>query len=113
MTILDPSTPYSIVSAATTNATSVRTAGGFVILAQATNSGAGWAYLKIYDTAGVPNVGTDTPIWRLGLPPGGGSLESKRFFVKNGFAFAIVGGTGLDSDTTAVAAGQVLPNFLI
>ncbi len=38
----------------------------------ATNSATTWRYLKFYDTATAPTVGTTTPKRVFGIPPGGG-----------------------------------------
>lgn len=101
---------YRLISAASTNANLVSTTPGSVSLLQAVNNGAGWAYVKIYDEANAPAVGTDTPILTFGLPPNGGTAGPYDFAVAAGFAIAITGGLA-DNDTTAVAAAQVCANF--
>lgn len=106
-------TPFSIISAATTNAQVVTGASIRATLLQAINNGAGWAYLKLYNKGSNPVPGTDTPFLRIGIPPGGGSITAFEFAVGSaGLALVITGGSA-DNDTTAVAAGQVLVNFLI
>lgn len=106
-------TPYSVISAATTNPLVISGAAIRATLLQVTNSGAGWAYIKIYNKGSNPIPGTDTPILRIGIPPGGGTIAPFEFAVGTlGLAILITGGSA-DSDTTAVAAGQVLANFLI
>lgn len=102
--------PYHLVSAATTNATSVTSKTGYAKVVQAINNGTGWAYVKIFDKATAPTVGTDTPILTLGLPPGGGTLSGD-FYVSKGVALAITGAAA-DNDTTAVSAAQVVVNIL-
>jgi hypothetical protein len=106
-----PSRPFKLVSANSTNATPVSGNPGFAKLVQAVNNGAAWAYLKVYDENTSPTVGTDTSVLCFGIPPGGGTIESDVFWVKNGLAFAITANPA-DSDTTAVAAAQVVVNFL-
>lgn len=105
--------PVSVISAATDNAQALSTGNvkGRVVLLQATNSGAGWAYLKIYDLNRTPNPATDVPKLRIGLPPGSGTIAPFEFSLSQGLAIVISGGSA-DTDTTAVALGQVLANFL-
>lgn len=102
-------TPSNINSAATTNATSVKATAGTVYSIVATNTGAAAAYLKLYNKASAPTVGTDVPVLTIVLPAGGtvsaqfGAL-GHRF--ATGIALAITNGAA-DTDTAAVAASQV------
>jgi hypothetical protein len=97
-----------VQSAASTNATSVKASSGNVYSIDVGNSGASDAWLKLYNKASAPTVGTDTPIWSAYLPQG--RARTIVFDVSinfaTGIAYAITGG-GADSDTTAVAAAQV------
>lgn len=104
------STPFKLVSGSTTNATSVKGSGGTLQYLHAANSGAGWAYLKIYNKASAPTVGSDTPVQVFGLPPGAGfnvPLGAQGCRLATGIAYAVTGGAA-DSDTTAVASNQVV-----
>lgn len=107
-------TPYQLISAATTNATNVKASAGTVYGIQAyNNSTTTNAYLKIYNKASAPTVGTDTPIKTILLPFGGGSnipIPDVGIALGTGIAFAITGGMAV-SDTTAVAATQVAVNI--
>lgn len=106
-------TPYELISAATTNATSVKASAGTVYGIQAYNNGASAAYLKLYNKASAPTVGTDTPVKTIMLPAGGGSnipIPSVGTNFGTGIAFAITGGMA-NSDTTAVALTQVAVNI--
>jgi hypothetical protein len=109
-------TPFKLSgSANSTNATSVNGSACTLWDLVAVNvSSSAMAYLKIYDKASAPTVGSDTPVYILPLPyatSGNGGGASKQFPVGlklvNGLSFAITGGMA-DSDTTAVAANQVL-----
>ncbi|HEV3004236.1 MAG TPA: hypothetical protein VGX78_07225, partial [Pirellulales bacterium] len=111
-------TPFLLAgSANSTNATSVNASACTLWEIVAVNvSTSAMAYLKIYDKASSPTVGTDTPVYVLPLSyaasaSGGGGGASKTFPVglklANGLAYAITGGMG-NSDTTAVASNQVL-----
>lgn len=96
-------------SAANTNPTSVKASAGNLYSILAHNTGAGDAFIKFYNKASAPTVGTDTPIYTIRIPAGQTVIWepsiSKRF--STGIAFAITGAAG-DADTTAIAAAQVL-----
>jgi hypothetical protein len=97
-------------SAASTNATSVTTASSTVYRIVASNSNAAVRYLKLYDLAVAPNVGTDIPILSIPLPAVGmadvdfGVEDGIRF--QNGLAFALTTGAA-DNNSSAVAAGEI------
>lgn len=108
---------FTLNSAATTNASSVKNAAGNLYSLIATNNGSAVAFAKIYNKGSAPTVGTDTPVLVAAIPANGvplnllGGSTSIRF--TTGIALAL---TNLiaDSDTTAVAAGQikVMMNYL-
>jgi hypothetical protein len=109
-----PATPLIINSAATTNGQLVLTGTSGLQALFATNIGAAVAFVKLYNKATAPTVGTDTPAMIITVPAAvagvPGSVEITPGF--NGYRFALGLGlaiTGLvaDTDTTAVAAGQV------
>lgn len=104
--------PAHLVSAATTNATSVKASAGSLGSIYASNSGAGFAYVKFFNKASAPTVGTDVPVFVLGLPPGGGGSHEipAGLSFSTGIAFAITGGAA-DADATAVAASQVVLSY--
>ena len=109
-------TPYKLISAATTNATSVKASKGVVGMLVAMNKASTPAYVKLYNKASAPTVGTDTPVQVFMIPgntAGAGlSLPVPLTGLKfdTGIAFAITGGIA-DSDTTAVAANDVVVNL--
>lgn len=102
-------TPSNINSAATTNATSVKATAGTLYKVVASNTGAAAAFVKLYNKASAPTVGTDVPVITLTVPAGGivepdfGAM-GHRF--ATGIALAITN-LAADTDTTAVAAAQV------
>ncbi|HEX5498168.1 MAG TPA: hypothetical protein VFX03_03035 [Thermomicrobiales bacterium] len=109
-------TPFKLTAAAaSTNATSLKAAAGTLWEIVALNvSASAVAYLKLYDKASAPTVGTDTPVYVAPIPTAGsanGAGVRLTFPVglkfANGIAYAITGGMG-DADTTAIAAGQVM-----
>lgn len=96
-------------SAASTNATSVKASAATVYSISAYNAGAALAYVKIYNKASAPTVGTDVPAHVLALPATStGSIDCGALGIRlgTGLAFAITN-LAADSDATAVAAAQI------
>jgi hypothetical protein len=108
-------TPFKLISAATTNATSVKGSVGKVFYIAAFNLNASPRYLKIYDKASAPTVGTDTPKHVFLIPgntAGAGFTLNLGMPAKfaSGIAFALT--TGItDADTGAVAANEIVVNL--
>lgn len=103
------SSTSAVNSAATTNATSIKASSGAVFSISASNTGAAAAFVKFYNKASAPTVGTDVPIITLTIPAGGSvSLPFGQFGLRfsTGIAMAITN-LAADTDTTAVAASQV------
>lgn len=109
-----PATPYFLNSAATTNGALVQTGTSGLSALWATNTGATAAFVKLYNKATAPTVGTDTPEMIIAVPAAvagvPGVAEISPGF--HGYRFALglgiaITGDVADSDTTAVAAGQV------
>ena len=97
-------------SAATTNATLIKASAGRLFLIIGRNNVASIRYLKFYNKASAPTVGTDVPVLTIALD------ASSRFeidlnpygqFFTTGIAFAITGAVA-DNDTTAIAAADIL-----
>jgi hypothetical protein len=113
-TPLVPATPYFVNSLATTNGALILTGTSGLQALWATNTGATAAFVKLFNKATAPTVGTDVPEMIISLPAATagfpGTVEVTPGF--NGYRFplglgiAITGAVG-DTDTTAVAAGQV------
>lgn len=109
-----PATPYILNSAATTNGALILTGTSGLHAFYGTNIGATAAIVKLYNKATAPVVGTDTPAMMIPIPAAVGGVPGTAPLPVgfNGFRFplglgiAITGGMA-DSDTTAVAAGQV------
>ena len=109
-----PATPYFVNSLATTNGALVLTGTSGLQAFYATNTGATAAFVKLYNKATAPTVGTDVPEMILAVPaavsgvPGVATLPTgfNSFRFPLGLGIAITGAVG-DTDTTAVAAGQV------
>ncbi len=104
-------TPARLISAASTNATSVKASPGAVGFIYVVNLNAAVRYLKLYNKASAPTVGSDTPIATLPIPasatgagfmlpiPGGVAFTT-------GIALALTTGAA-DADTGAVAANEI------
>ena len=109
-----PATPYILNSLATTNGALILTGTSGLHAFFATNTGAGAAFVKLYNKATAPTVGTDVPAMIIPVPaavsgvPGVATLPigHNGFRFALGLGIAITGGVA-DADTTAVAAGQV------
>lgn len=107
-------TPYKLLSAASTNATSLKASAGQLNYLHVTNRHASAiAYLKFYNKASAPTVGTDTPVQVYPIPPSYGGFNialAPGLDFSTGIAFAITLGVA-DSDTAAVAANDVVVNL--
>jgi len=97
-----------VASAATTNATSVKAGAGNLYSVAAYNNTGSARFLKLYNKASAPTVGTDTPVWTIPLPASGGFSEAWDIPVafSIGIAYAITAAAA-DSDATAIGANDV------
>ena len=110
-----PATPYFLNSAATTNGALILTGTSNVSSFYATNEGATAAYIKLYNKATAPTVGTDVPEMTILVPgaalggvPGVATIP----IGFHGFRFALGLGIAITrnavhTDTTAIGAGDV------
>ena len=102
-------TPDSRVNAAaTTNATSLKASAGNIFSIDVANEAAYDVFLKLYDKASAPTVGTDTPVWTIPIYSKTGfsrDFPRGRHF-STGIAYAITK-LQADTDTNAVAAGDL------
>jgi hypothetical protein len=103
------------LSAASTNATSVKASAGQVFWIYATNTNAAARFLKLYNKSSAPTVGSDTPVLTLLIP---GNAAGAGFHLQTplgltfgtGIAFALTTGIA-DADTAAVAANEIVVNM--
>jgi hypothetical protein len=101
----------NLVSAASTNATVVKASAGAVYAIFASNANAAWRYLKIYNKATAPTVGTDTPVITIGIPPN----DTVSHTLPGGHTNTAGIGIALTTEsttagTTAVAANEIVVN---
>lgn len=101
-------TSSRVVSAATTNATSLKASAGNIVNIDVFNVAAYDVFLKIYNKASAPTVGTDTPVWTIPLKTAQGYARTFPVgkSLATGIAYAITK-LQADSDTTVVVAGDV------
>lgn len=119
---LDPQTANGlsisrVISNASTNGTSVKASAGQVYTIIATNINAAVRYLKLYNKASAPTVGTDTPVLTIAIP---GNAAGAGIVIDTGgigaefatgIALALTTGAA-DSDTGAVAANEIICQLL-
>ena len=114
---IGPGSGRSLISAATTNATSVKASAVQVYAIYAHNLNAAVRYLKLYNKASAPTVGTDTPVLTLPIP---GNTAGAGFVLDTGgmgiafatgIALALTTGVA-DADTGAVAANEIVVTVL-
>lgn len=109
-----PATPYFLNAAATTNGALIITGTSNVSSFYATNEGGAPAYVKLYNKATAPTVGTDVPEMTITVPaavsgvPGVANLDTGF----HGFRFALGLGIAVTRnaahfDTTAIGAGEI------
>lgn len=107
-------TPYKLNSAASTNATSVSaTANTLLYGYYISNTNSSVRYVKFYNKASAPTVGTDVPVLVLAIPGSGAANVSFPAGINftTGLAFATTTGAA-DSDTGAVAANEIIVNLV-
>lgn len=112
---VDPATPYFLNSAASTNGALIIAGTSGLQAFYATNEGASVAYVKLYNNATAPTVGTDVPEMTIPIPAAVGGVPGVSPplpFGFSGFRFALGLGIAITrnavfSDTTAVGAGEV------
>ena len=109
-----PATPYFLNSAATTNGALILTGTSSVHSLWATNEGASVAYLKLYNKATAPTVGTDIPEMTIPIPAAvsgvPGVANPNMGFIPFRFALGLgiaITRNAIHTDTTAIGAGEV------
>lgn len=103
-----------VLSAANTNATLVKSSVGNLYGIWVSNTSTSNRWLKLYNMTTAPTVGTSVPVMTIAIPSGFcGDLNIGTHGISfaTGISLAITGAY-TDSDTTAVAAGDVCLNIL-
>jgi len=109
-----PATPYFVNSGATTNGALILTGSSGLSAFYATNEGASAAYVKLYNKATAPTVGSDVPEMIITVPAAAAGVPGAAMLPMgfHGFRFALGLGIAITrnavfSDTTAIGAGEV------
>lgn len=100
---------HRLTSAGSTNATVVKASNGNLYRVLAANGNAAARFLKFYNKATTPTVGTDVPVMVLAIPAGDTlsvPLDLLPFGFNAGISYALTTGIA-DADTGAVAAGEI------
>jgi len=108
-------TPYKLISTASTNSNVVKASGGNLYSIIAIGQTSTIRYLKLYNKATAPTVGTDVPLMTIPVPANvQGAGVSIAFAIgvnfPLGIGIAITSGSA-DNDTGAVGAGDVILNL--
>jgi hypothetical protein len=108
-------TPYKLISLATTNENVVKASGGNLYSIVAIGLTSTVRYLKLYNKATSPTVGTDVPLMTIPVPANtqGAGISIPFSIGVNfplGLGIAITSGSA-DNDTGTVGAGDVIVNL--
>ncbi len=107
-------TTFHLISAASTNATNIKNSAGQVYGYEFSNNDTGWAYVKFYNKATAPTVGTDTVIRTVGVPPAGRANYHSTVGIPfaTGISIGTTGGatasTSIQDSSTAVSVVNTL-----
>lgn len=105
-------TVFHLISAATTNATSIKASAGQVYGWFIQNTNAATRYVKFHNTAGTPTAGTGV-VLSLGIPAGGAANVEFTNGIQFTTGIGITTVTGItDADSVAVAANDLNINLL-
>lgn len=108
-------TSYNAVSAASTNAASVKASAGNLFEITASNVTATATFVKLYNKASAPTVGTDVPVLTISVPANTtvamqfGS-QGKRF--ATGIALAVTAAAAATDTAAAVAGVQLNATYI-
>jgi hypothetical protein len=105
-------TSFTLISAASTNSTLVKASAGVLYMVVATNNSATVSFLKMYNKATAPTVGTDVPVLTFMIPANGGimvPIPSTGITFATGIGFGLTG-LATTADTTAVTLSQIQLN---
>lgn len=105
-------TIHRLIASATVNATSVKTSAGKIVGGFIHNLSASTKYLKFYNKASAPTVGTDTPVITVPIAPNekvtfASVNDLVGIYFSTGLAYAVTGALA-DNDTTALVANDVV-----
>lgn len=107
---------FKLISAASTNSTVVKASPGNLYTIVAIGFTSTVRYLKLYNKATAPVVGTDVPVMTIPVPA---NIQAAGVVIpvsvgidfSNGISMAITSGSA-DNDTVAIVAGDVVVNLV-
>lgn len=107
---------FKRVSTADTNAAVIKATAGKLYGVQASNVNTAVRYLKLYNKATAPTVGTDVPVKTIAIPGGGTAGGVRNVEIVGGADFTAGIAMALtteatDAGTTAVAASEIVVNI--
>lgn len=112
-TTVTGTTIAKVLSAATTNAANLKNAAARLYGYHLANTSAAWKFVRIYNKATAPTVGTDSPALVIPLAPGATAVVHHTVPVSFGTGLGIsITGASPDLDATAVAVGDVVGHLL-
>src|SRR5579859_1492999 len=102
------STASHTISAASTNATSTKASAGLLYGFCVSNTNAAARFVKFYNKASAPTVGTDTPVLTVQVPPNSTVIRAypEGLTFSTGIAWAATGAI-TDADTTAIGLSDL------
>lgn len=108
----DGASTYSVIAPATPVAVQLKSGPGKVFNLDATSIATGMVWVKFFDSATTPTLGTTTANWSVGIPPPGTNVDwgdvGRQF--TNGIWVVVTGGIGY-TDNTPITAAQVTVNI--
>lgn len=103
------STPFKLISAATTNATNVKASPGQIYHMQLVNLSGSTRFVKLYNTASAPTCNSSTVVKTIPVFASAGALldyeEGLEFLT--GISFCVTGALA-DNDNTAISANDIV-----
>lgn len=102
-----------VISAASTNATLLKSTAGRVYGYQLSNTTAAWKFFKLHNLTTAPTVGTSAVAMVIAIPPNLSVAVEQTVPItfSTGISYSITNAYA-DNDTTAVAAGDVIGTVL-
>lgn len=104
---------YSAVTTASTNAAVIQNAPGTLLDITISNPTGTTVYVKLYDKATTPDVGTNVPVLTLAMAANTSDTipfpSGRRF--PTGIAIAATGGAAATDTTNAVAGVQIMASY--
>ena len=114
VTLITPSAS-TVVTTASTNATSIKTNAGSMFCSTISNVTAATIYVKYYNKASAPTVGTDIPVITIPVPAGTTQvLETGRVGLRFslGIAMAVTAAAAATDATVVTAGAQIFTSYV-